>query len=75
MNDKLFSYIKSSIISNNGDVSQAAYLEYDLLLADFDNESKTMFGNDLNKFTAFIKIFDSYKYVDYKLMGDYNESI
>lgn len=75
MNDELFSYIKSSIISNNGDVSQAAYLEYDLLLADFDNESKTMFGNDLNKFTAFIKIFDSYKYVDYKLMGDYNESI
>lgn len=75
MNNELFSYIKSSIISNNGDVSQAAYLEYDLLLADFDNESKTMFGNDLNKFTAFIKIFDAYKYVDYKLMGDYNESI
>ena len=70
MNNDIFELIKSDLIEANGSVAKAACEAYNIVLADIENKTVSLYGNMLDKDDAYIKIFDYFPYVYAGIMTD-----
>lgn len=70
MNNDIFELIKSDLIEANGSVAKAACEAYNIVLADIENKTVSLYGNMLDKDDAYIKIFDYFLYVHRRIVDN-----
>lgn len=70
MNEFIFELIKSDLVEANGNVANAAYKAYNMVLADIENNTVSLYGVMDNKDDAYIKIFNQFLYVYTQIMNN-----
>ncbi len=70
MNEFIFELIKNDLIGLQGDIAKAACEAYNMVLADIENNTVSLYGVMDNKDDAYIKIFNQFLYVYTQIMNN-----